>query len=388
VTITETNETGDKSVSDPLEITMPLMNSELKITQQPKYIVYDPQSKTFVDENGSTNFSLSGTWSSPVQGNNVFNWQIGAAIDPINYRYVEGGDSGALQQENANPVNKLSYDLSSRLGKVSMRIPKSRPAVVIFGNVTGDTGDIWRQYITIPLYVKAPKVSVKTDNASLQTMLSNQTITGKGQAGDTVTIKDGSQTWTGQVQSDGSFSIQTKGLKVNDKVTITEVNGTGDKSISDPVNIRVAVLSWAISVPATVNLVVDKSYSDCLQANAKLAIVSSDGVSPFKDTSSHTFTISGKFKTAVKKVPNQKYYQYCYVNNKDSNEQVPGAFRIFAQDVNPTDWGTSGGLYTADVSKLENIQIRSSNSEIPVRFVQFKGDKVELEKANKNGYGL
>ncbi|EMF0060938.1 hypothetical protein PFZ79_002828, partial [Enterococcus hirae] len=93
----------------------------------------------------------------------------------------------------------------------------------------------------IPFYIKAPKVSVKTDNASLQTMLSNQTITGTGQAGDTVTIKDGSQTWTGQVQSDGNFSIQTKGLKVNDKVTITEVNGTGDKSISDPVTIDMKV---------------------------------------------------------------------------------------------------------------------------------------------------
>ncbi|EMF0060676.1 WxL domain-containing protein [Enterococcus hirae] len=89
----------------------------------------------------------------------------------------------------------------------------------------------------IPFYIKAPKVSVKTDEASLQTMLSNQTMTGTGQAGDTVTIKDGSQTWTGQVQSDGTFSIQTKGLKVNDKVTITEVNGTGDKSVSDPVEV-------------------------------------------------------------------------------------------------------------------------------------------------------
>ncbi|EMF0060778.1 phosphatidylinositol-specific phospholipase C domain-containing protein, partial [Enterococcus hirae] len=242
VTITEVNGTGDKSVSDPLEITMPLMN-ELKITQQPKYIVYDPQSKTFVDENGSTNFSLSGTWSSTVQGKNVFNWQIGAASDPINNWYVYGRDSGKLQQENAHPVNDLSYDLSNRLkqdlDRISGKILESRPAVVIFGNVTSEN---WNQHITIPLYVKAPKVSVKTDNASLQTMLSNQTITGTGQAGDTVTIKDGSQTWTGQVQSDGSddtgpFSIQTKGLKMYETVTITETNGTGDKSVSDPVEV-------------------------------------------------------------------------------------------------------------------------------------------------------
>ncbi|EMF0060809.1 hypothetical protein PFZ79_002665, partial [Enterococcus hirae] len=84
---------------------------------------------------------------------------------------------------------------------------------------------------------KAPKVSVKTDDASLQTMLSNQTITGTGQAGDTVTIKDGIQTFMVGVPSDGNFSVTVPFLQFGDTVTITQSNIGKYVTSSDPVEV-------------------------------------------------------------------------------------------------------------------------------------------------------
>ncbi|EMF0060929.1 hypothetical protein PFZ79_002819, partial [Enterococcus hirae] len=161
----------------------------LQLTDVPQYVIFDPQKESYIDEKGSTDFSLNGIWSSSIPGENEFNLQIGAAQNPINNWYWWG----AKNLKNNEPVNNLHYNLSSVLDlaattnqgtfaseiKKMNDIPISHKNAVVFGMRSAD-GNAWKKYITIPLYIKAPKVTVDDSPSNLQKMLSNQTITGRG----------------------------------------------------------------------------------------------------------------------------------------------------------------------------------------------------------------
>ncbi|EMF0060679.1 WxL domain-containing protein [Enterococcus hirae] len=223
-------------------------DNRIVLSKAPKYIIMDTTSggTKFVDENGSTP-EISGSWfnTSGIYETCELVRIKGTAEDkPIWYGdYTNGIFYNGVGKVNTftNQTMVPAFTNTAQWGNIVKVLPTNKELVTYVGQK--NTKYQWTYAEAIPLYIKAPKVSVKTDETSLKTMLSNQTMTGTGQAGDTVTIKDGSQTWTGQVQSDGNFSIETKGLKANDTVTITEVNGTGDMSVSDPVTLSLSLPS-------------------------------------------------------------------------------------------------------------------------------------------------
>ncbi|EMF0060864.1 hypothetical protein PFZ79_002742, partial [Enterococcus hirae] len=206
--------------------------TNITVNKGPKYVLYDPQIGKFTDEMGQTDFSLYGTWGSSDPGENKFNIQVGAAQNPFNDCYWYGGNDDKLIIDNKGLLNKIIYNLSQCLSSIKLHgisTVISNKAVIVFGIRKRSIPSGWKKYITIPFYIKAPVVLANKSIIS-------QSVSGLGQVGDKVTIKDGNQSWSGQVDSDGHFSISTPGLKERDTISITQVNGTGDKSESDPVN--------------------------------------------------------------------------------------------------------------------------------------------------------
>ena len=251
VTITETNGTGEHSVSDPVKITFQASKNSLNITQQPKYVVMDPNGDkpTFVDDQGKTP-TVSGSWGTTAR-EDLQALQVGVGAqnvtmgDPQYWGSLQGSSDLLKNNSLLNPFQNLSLisgleGTAGGIGGAANPLKNLAPNQA-YGIFLGMESQNQWTYATlstsIPFYIKAPKVNVSTDESSLQKMLVDQTITGSGQAGDTVTIVDGQNTWTGTVGSDGQFQIATKGLKLGDSVTITETNGTGEHSVSDPVKI-------------------------------------------------------------------------------------------------------------------------------------------------------
>ena len=286
----------ERLITDIIDTNIDIMNRKtiLSIENAPRYVVYDPQKETLTNENGKKNFSLNGVWSSIITGTNEFNVQIGRVNDPINDWYWYGGDEAKLTLQNTNQENALNYNLSTILNsniENFKNIPTTNKLGVMFGfNNQGG----WGKHIIIPFYVKAPKVIVDDSFSNLQKMVKNHMVNGQGEIGNTVIIKDGNQSWSGQVDKNGDFSVSTPGLKTGDTIQITQVNGTGDKSASDPVKISIS-FSWGISVPVNINLS-SKGKAFNIEFNygiGKLEIVNSDGT-PFTNSSSkHVFDISG-----------------------------------------------------------------------------------------------
>ncbi|EMF0060671.1 hypothetical protein PFZ79_002504, partial [Enterococcus hirae] len=135
----------------------------------------------------------------------------------------------------------------------------------------------------------------------------------------------------GQVDKEGNFTVSTPGLEAGDTITITQINGTGDKSESDPVNIRVDTLSWAISVPATINESKDGDVNNMhfKYGIGKLTIVDANGKA-FEDYSKNrTFSISGIFQDVddddymIMKSTIDDHYAWLYNETTDQGDAEP-----------------------------------------------------------------
>ena len=115
---TETSATQTTTNSTESSIDQSIVKSNensLNIKNVPQYVFYDPQTETLTNENGKTNFSLEGTWSSFTKGANEFNIQIGGFNNPINDWYWYGGNKAELTLQNTNQENALNYNLSTIL---------------------------------------------------------------------------------------------------------------------------------------------------------------------------------------------------------------------------------------------------------------------------------
>ncbi|EMF0060901.1 hypothetical protein PFZ79_002787, partial [Enterococcus hirae] len=172
--VTEKNATDigtGKSISNGVEVNLPNnIDNTLNITKQPKYVVMDPNGKTptFVDENGKTP-EISGAWfnASGIYDTSELVRVKGTAED----KAIWYGDyTNEIFYGGAGKINTFTnqsmvpaFTNTAQWGAIAKVLPTNKELVAYMGQK--NTGDKWTYAGAIPLYIKAPKVSVKTDEA-------------------------------------------------------------------------------------------------------------------------------------------------------------------------------------------------------------------------------
>lgn len=243
-TIEVTESKGDQS-SAPVTITFTSSAYNVTLTG-PKYLIIDPQKQTAVDETGHP-ASLTGNWSGS-KANEKFGFVVNQGSSQ-KWWYDIGSSSKFASVypemfQNNGLINAYHWSLSKYLSEAKEgdgsnydKLSNLPTNVTYTGGTYINNGSGERDSSLIPLYIKAPQVSVDQSVAAWDQLKAEGLLSGTGQAGDTVTVVNKGQSYQATVGSDGHFSVKIENFSLGDRLTITEVNGTGEHSVSDPVEL-------------------------------------------------------------------------------------------------------------------------------------------------------
>lgn len=148
-------------------------------------------------------------------------------------------------------------------------------------------------------------------------------VTGKAEANSTVTVKNGTATWTAKATTTGTFSVPIAVQKIGTKLTITAKDSAGNTSSSATVTV---VDGIAPSKP-TVNKVDNNDLKVTGKAEANSTITVKSSTTTFKSIKA---TSTGTFSVAI---PAQKAGTKLSVTAKDSAGNTSSAATVTVVDV-------------------------------------------------------